>query len=125
MTLRVLVVDDSEVMRSMLIRVLRLSAVPVSAVYQAGSADEAIQVLRRESVDLALVDQHVGDARGIDLLERLKAEAAYAPPAAILTVGLEPDDAPSGVVSLRKPFTPDQLRAAMLRVLVAAAAEAR
>jgi CheY-like chemotaxis protein len=81
-------------------------------------------VLRREEVDLVLVDQHVGDARGIDLLDRLRRDDGLSQIPAILTVGREAGDAPAGVMALVKPFTPAQLRSAMLRVLAPAGAEA-
>ena len=90
MALNVLVVDDSAVMRSMLIRTLRLSGLPLTNVYQAGNGAEALASLAAHEVDLALVSRspqdgpHVAPHRVVQrarmpLVEERREETAQGP----------------------------------------------
>ncbi len=56
MAYNVLLVDDSPAMRSFLRRVLDLSGITVGTCLEAGNGQEALEVLRREWVDVVLTD---------------------------------------------------------------------
>ena len=71
-TLNVLVVDDSAVMRAMVIKSLRLSGLPLNAVHEAGNGEEALQVLDAQWIDLALVDINMPVMNGEELLTRVR-----------------------------------------------------
>lgn len=73
---RVLVVDDSALVRQMLKQMLRGSEFEV--VGEAGNAAEALQVYGETKPDLVLMDVIMPDTSGIDALRQLKALDPYA-----------------------------------------------
>lgn len=69
---RVLVVDDHAMVRAGL--VLLLEHVPGIFVSEAGSAEEALEVLRQERIGLVLTDVAMKGMNGIELAERVRAD---------------------------------------------------
>ncbi len=69
--MRVLIVDDSSMMRTMIKRVLRLSKVPVEEIYEAENGAEALEILETREVQLLLTDINMPVMNGIDLLREL------------------------------------------------------
>ncbi|MCC6928877.1 MAG: response regulator [Gemmatimonadaceae bacterium] len=122
MAINVLVVDDSAVMRSMLIRTLRLSGLPLTSVYQAGNGAEALATLAAHEVDLALVDINMPVMNGEQLIDQVRADARLAG-VAIVVVSTEGSETriaalkARGASFIHKPFTPEQVRTTVLRVL--------
>lgn len=127
MALTILLADGSAVMRSMLIRTLQLSGLPVAVVHQAGTATDALAVVRREPLDVALVDLDLPGADDLSLVDAMRDQPAggHVP---CLVIAADDSDArvarlvEQGVGCLRKPFTPEQVRAAVLRVVGARSA---
>lgn len=122
MAIHVLVVDDSAVMRSMLIRTLRLSALPLTSVHQAANGAEALRLLAEHDIDLALIDINMPVMNGEQLLEHIRADARLAS-LAVVVVSTEGSETridalrSRGVAFVHKPFTPEEIRATVLRVL--------
>lgn len=122
MSLTVLVVDDSAVMRSMLARTLRLSGLPVSRVVQAANGREALDLLEHTTVDLALIDLCMPVLNGEEFVRHVRADERFMD-LAIVVVSAE--DSPVriqrlaryGAAFVRKPFTTEEIRATALRVL--------
>jgi DNA-binding NarL/FixJ family response regulator len=81
--MNVFVVDDSVVIRDRLKRLLR-EAPEVIVVGEAGDADEAVAAILQQKPDVVLLDIHLLDGNGIDVLQRLKREPS-APAVIILT----------------------------------------
>ena len=73
MSINVLVVDDSAVMRSMIIRTLRMSGVPVAEIYEAADGVEGLEQLSQNWIDLALVDINMPVMNGEEFIERVRA----------------------------------------------------
>lgn len=124
MSLNVLVVDNSAVMRSVLIRTVRLSGLPVTQVLQATNGAEALSVLAAHDIDLALIDVDAALADGGGLIGDIQADARLNGVAIVVTTphGVEPRLAPAkgrALSIVQKPFTPDQIRATALRLLAA------
>ena len=69
--LKVLVVDDSKVMRRMVVRCLELSGLEVSEVQEAESGSEALAVLQRMWIDVVLCDVHMPKMSGVELAQRM------------------------------------------------------
>lgn len=115
MALNVLVVDDSAVMRAMVIRSLRLSRLPLGEVHQAGNGQEALVALETNWLDLALVDLNMPVLDGEELIDRVRANPAMAG-IAIVVVSTESSEArirrllDKGAGFVHKPFTPETLR---------------
>ena len=102
-----LVVDDEPSIR-LLCRVnLELEGFTV---LEASSLRAAREVLGAEQVDVLLVDVHVGDGDGRDLVRELR-EAGNTPRCALLTgtVQLSPDDRGGADDVIEKPFSLDTL----------------
>lgn len=122
MALNVLVVDGSAVMRSMLVRTLRLSALPLTNVYQAGDGAEALHALAEHDVDLVIIDGGLPVVNGETLVDAIRADRRLAGVAIVMASGTS-SPAPlssrssAGVSVIQKPFTPEQIRATVLRVL--------
>lgn len=103
----VLVVEDDESLR-MLCRInLELEGYRV---FEAETIDRAAELVSSESVDVVLLDLHVGERRGTELLPVLRAERPDA--AVCLLSGTSETDPPDeeGVDAfIRKPFELDAL----------------
>jgi two-component system, chemotaxis family, chemotaxis protein CheY len=122
-SIRILIVDDSSVMRKILERSLRQAGVELSLVHQAGNGAEALAVLAENQVDLILCDINMPVMDGLEFVKQLPGveNAKGAPVIMITTEGSE-----SHVVQalsagakgyIRKPFTPEQVRAHVLPLL--------
>ncbi|MCU0646558.1 MAG: response regulator [Gemmatimonadaceae bacterium] len=121
MALNVLVVDDSAVMRAMIVRTLKLSGVPLAEIHQAGNGEEGLRVVRDEWVDLVLLDVNMPVMNGEEMLTALRAEeATRALP--VIVVSTESSDTRLARLTaldariVHKPFPPETLRAMIAEV---------
>jgi len=121
--LRVLIVDDSSVMRKIVERSLRQAGISIAQVLEAGNGEEALGVVQQEKVDLILCDINMPVMDGLEFVKHLPGveNAKGAPVVMITTEGSE-----SHVVQaltagakgyIRKPFTPEQVKEHVLPVL--------
>jgi two-component system, chemotaxis family, chemotaxis protein CheY len=109
-------IDDSAVIRKILLRVLRQAEIPVGDGFEAGDGLEAIEMLKTKKVGLVLSDINMPNMDGLQLLSHLRAleEFQSVPVVMITTEGshnkvLEAVSlGASGYV--RKPFTADQIK---------------
>jgi two-component system, chemotaxis family, chemotaxis protein CheY len=121
MHFNVLVVDDSAVMRAMIVRTLRVSGLPLGDVHEAADGAQALARVREAWVDLMLLDINMPVMNGEEVLEHLRADPETAD-LKIIVVSTEGSDtriarlAAQGVAFVHKPFTPEQLRDTVLRV---------
>ena len=121
MTLNVLVVDDSAVMRAMIRRTLTLCGIALGEVYEAANGVEALERLGDNWVDLALLDVNMPVMDGEELLTRIRASEEWRA-LAVIIVSTESSDTrlarlrAHGVEIVHKPFTPEQLRNTILQV---------
>jgi CheY-like chemotaxis protein len=106
---RVLVVDDTEAIRTVIRRVLTRAGYHVDV---AASAPEA-RSMDPAGYDALLIDAHLGGERGTALIQALVAEDPTAAGRCLLITGGKPDVLPVGVVCLTKPFRPDELISAV------------
>ena len=122
-SIRVLIVDDSSVMRKILERSLRQAGVELTSAFQAGNGAEALAVLAESQVDLILCDINMPVMDGLEFVKQLPGveNAKGAPVIMITTEGSE-----SHVVQalsagakgyIRKPFTPEQVKDHVLPLL--------
>jgi DNA-binding NtrC family response regulator len=70
-TIRVLVVDDESTLRDSCVNVLRMQGFDVTS---AGRGDEALDVVRRRSFDIILMDLYMTQVPGLDLLQQALAK---------------------------------------------------
>lgn len=120
MSLRILVVDDSPVMRKMVIRTLNMSGLPIEAVHEASQGREALELLEKEEgINLGLFDVNMPVLNGEDLVIAVRAE----PKTADLPVIMVSTEGSAerierlkrlGAAFIRKPFGPEALLDAII-----------
>ena len=121
MSLNILVVDDSAVMRSMIIRILRLTGLLLGEVYEAPDGREGLKVLDEKWVDLALVDINMPVMNGEEMIDNVRSNQTTAD-LPIIVVSTESNV--ERIESIRrkhvefvhKPFTPEVLRKTVLQL---------
>ncbi|HEX6161971.1 MAG TPA: response regulator [Vicinamibacterales bacterium] len=69
--MRILIVDDSSMMRAMIKRVVKLTDVAVDEILEAGDGAEALKLLESNDVQLLLTDINMPVMNGADLLRRV------------------------------------------------------
>jgi two-component system chemotaxis response regulator CheY len=118
--IRVLVTDDSRVMRQIVIRTLRQAGYDWD-VREAADGAEALEAIRADEPDVVLSDWNMPNMNGIDLLRRLRAEG-FATPFGFVTSEGSPEmrataEAAGALFLIAKPFTPDGFREVIEPVL--------
>ena len=115
MPLNVLVVDDSAVMRAMVIRGLEMTGVEWGEMHQASNGKEALDLLEANWIDLALVDINMPVMNGEELVTAMKEKPEFAdiPIIVISTEGSQTRIERlerKGAKFIHKPFTPEVVR---------------
>jgi len=114
----VLVVDDEEWARVLIRRFLTLNGHTVLAV---ASGEEALDLFRREAVDLVITDRAIPEMSGDQIAAEIKRLSPATPVIMLTGFGDIMDvrrERPAGVdCVLGKPVTPDQLQEAVLRTM--------
>ena len=112
---RILIVEDSATMRSLLVSSLEELELPVKVI-EAGSGFEALRLLPREIFDLVVTDINMPDINGLELVSFIKSNDRYAniPLIIVSTEGSE-RDRHKGLglgadAYLVKPFEPEDFR---------------
>ena len=114
--LRVLIVDDSSVMRKIVERSLRQAGLDLTEVLQASNGVEALAEAQKGNLDLILSDINMPCMDGIEFLRNLGGvEAAKGVPVIMITTeGSEARVVEALSVGakgyIRKPFTPEQVK---------------
>lgn len=119
MAMNVLLVDDSAVMRAMVLRTLQMSGLALGDVHQAGNGREGLELLQRQPVDLVLLDISMPVMRGDEMLEAMRSDPAFALVPVVVVSSERSEERVDRMEALRavfvhKPFTPEQLRAVVL-----------
>ncbi len=112
--MKVLLIDDSGVMRKMITRALRQSGVDVESVSEAGNGKEGLEVLAKETFDFVICDWNMPVMNGLDFVKKAR-ESDETPIMMLSTEGTgdkvqEAMDAGANGY-LTKPFTPEKLEA--------------
>ncbi|WP_241835124.1 response regulator [Pseudofrankia asymbiotica] len=102
---RALVVDDNDMIRTLVSRLLRHEGHTVDV---AASVEDAL-ALPTADYQTLIIDVRLGAGSGTDLIERLRAQDPSTPTRCLLLTGAIDDDLPLDVAVLRKPFSADQL----------------
>lgn len=122
--LKILIVDDSAVMRKIVERALRQAALDLGEVLEASNGAEALVEVQKGSLDIILSDINMPVMDGLEFLKSLPGiEAAKGVPVIMITT----EGSEARVVEalsagakgyLRKPFTPEQVKERVSPLLV-------
>lgn len=114
--LKVLIVDDSSVMRKIVERALRQAGLELTEVLEASNGAEALTQVEKGGLDMILSDINMPVMDGLEFLKNLAGvEAAKGVPVIMITT----EGSEARVVEalsagakgyLRKPFTPEQVK---------------
>lgn len=121
--IRVLIVDDSAVMRKIVERSLRSAGLELAGVWNAGSGVEALELLRTQQVDMILSDINMPQMNGLEFLRQMAANgiATGTPIVMITTEGSEEHVMQAVQAGARgyilKPFTAEQIKERVLPLL--------
>jgi two-component system chemotaxis response regulator CheY len=123
MGFRVLIVDDSPAMRSVIKRIMLLSGFDVAECLEAGNGAEACRLLGERPVDVILSDINMPVMNGEQFLRCLRDDAALAAIPVVVVSTDATDHRMRQMMDLgargyiAKPFFPESLRAELERVL--------
>ena len=125
---RVLIVDDSPVLRRVVARSLVVAGIEIDALYQANHGQEALELIAAHPVDLVLADLNMPVMNGVEMVERLAKDGQLK---RLQVVVLSSDRSKPRIelllalgvsAYLSKPFRPEQLRDVLQRLPVLAEA---
>ena len=118
MALNVLIVDDSAVMRSMILKVLKMSAIPLGEIREASNGQEGLEALSEYWMDLVIVDINMPVMTGEEMIDRVRAIPEYID-LPVIVVSAEGSQTrieklvEQGVKFIHKPFSPELIREAV------------
>jgi two-component system chemotaxis response regulator CheY len=122
MSLNLLLVEDSAVMRTMIRRCLSLSQIDIGQVAEAANGQEGLAALATHRPDVVLADINMPVMDGEEMISRMRDNPAYRqiPVVVISTEGSQTRIARlenQGVTFVHKPFRPETIREALLSVM--------
>ncbi len=123
MAYNVLIVDDSLPMRAMVKKTIKASGFNVGQFFDAGNGKEALEVLRREWLDLVVTDYNMPDMNGLELLSQMKTDEILKtiPVVVVTTEGSQQrvrEFKEKGAADyIKKPFTPEEIRDKLSRIM--------
>jgi two-component system chemotaxis response regulator CheY len=119
----VLIVDDSEIIRSVLQRTLNMAKIPLSNVYHAANGREAMDILDNYWIDLVMTDLNMPVMSGFEIIDIMhkRNDLCLIPIVVISTEGsaLRIEELKDRGVKgyLRKPFTPESICTTLRQIL--------
>ena len=121
----ILIVDDSAMMRKIVLRALTLAGLEFQKVIEAGDGAEALEILKVQTVELIMCDINMPVMNGLDMLKNLRAlNLAVDVPVVMVTTESSSEHVRQAVAVgasgyIRKPFTPDQVKQKVIPLLAA------
>ena len=115
MAINVLIVDDSAVMRAMILKTMRMSVLPLGEIHQASNGQEGLAALEENWIDLVLLDINMPVMNGEEMMESMQKnpDLREIPTIVISTEGSETRIKrlqAKGARFIRKPFSPEIIR---------------
>lgn len=119
--MKILVADDSRVMRQIVIRTLRQAGYGGHEVVEAENGRQAVEMVATERPDLVLSDWNMPEMSGIDALAALRGSGSQVPFGFVTSEGTDDMRARAAATGaqflIAKPFTPEAFAEALSSVL--------
>ena len=120
--MKILIVDDSRVMRQIVIRTLRQAGLDGHELIEAGNGREGLDAVAQHAPDLVLSDWNMPEMTGIEFLHALRGNGQEVPFGFITSEGtpemVTRAEQGGALFVITKPFTPEGFREALEPVLV-------
>ena len=112
--MKILIADDSRVMRQIVIRTLRQAGHGGHDIVEAENGREALEMVHAEAPDLVLSDWNMPEMNGIDMLHALRASGQTVPFGFVTSEG-SPEmvaraEQAGAMFVITKPFTPESFQ---------------
>jgi two-component system, chemotaxis family, chemotaxis protein CheY len=119
--LNVLVVDDSAVIRAMIIKTLKLAGVELGEAHEAANGQAGLEKLEGNWIDIAFVDINMPVMNGEEMIMKLRENPLWAdlPVVVVSTEGSQTRIdrlLQKGVRFVHKPFAPEVVRQVILEI---------
>ena len=123
MAYNILVVDDSKTIRSIIVKILKLTKLEIGQIFEAENGKEALDCLKDNWIDLILSDLNMPVMSGIEMISEMARDGLLKD---IPVVVISTDGSVKRIEELkekgireyiRKPFTPESLSEVIDRVL--------
>jgi len=115
--MKIVVADDSRVMRQIVIRTLRQAGFTGHEILEAENGLEAVQLVQRETPDLVLSDWNMPEMTGIEALAALRGSGSNVPFGFVTSEGSDEmrqrATAAGAAFLIAKPFTPEAFQDAL------------
>ena len=121
MTMKVLVVEDSSTMRSLIAGTVE--EIAGTKVFEAETGFEALRILPKEQIDLIITDINMPDINGLEIIHFVKTNPNYQQiPIIIVTTERGEEDRKKALALgaseyITKPFNPEDLRRVVARII--------
>ncbi len=119
--MKILIADDSRVMRQIVTRTLRQAGYDGHSIVEAADGAEAFDLVQKESPDLVLSDWNMPNMSGIQLLGALRGAGLDVPFGFVTSEGSQEmrdkAEAAGALFLIAKPFTADTFRDALDPIL--------
>jgi two-component system, chemotaxis family, chemotaxis protein CheY len=119
----ILIVDDSAAIRKILKRVLQQTEIPLGELYEASDGCDALEQLKKKTVQLIISDINMPNMDGLELLSRLKSAPEWSsiPVLMVTTEGSQQKVLQAielGAVGyVKKPFSAEQIKEALAGIV--------
>jgi len=120
MEYRILTVDDSSIIRSVIKKALDITGLQITAIYEGVNGLDAIEILKNKPVDIIFTDLHMPQMGGVELIETVRnsPEWKHLP---IVVISAERDTSQHENLKrlninaiITKPFKPEMLKQVIL-----------
>ena len=119
--MKIIVADDSRVMRQIVVRTLRQAGYGGHDIVEAENGRDCLEKVAAEQPDLVLSDWNMPEMNGIDCLASLRASGSQVPFGFVTSEGSEDmrtrASAAGALFLIAKPFTPEAFSDALAGVL--------
>ena len=115
MALNILVVDDSAVMRKMIIKTIGMCGVPTREIKQAANGREGLEQLNKNWIDIVILDINMPVMNGEEMIDEMKQDPEIKD-IQVIVISTEGSSTrierlkEKGARFIQKPFTPEIIR---------------
>jgi len=123
MAYNILIVDDSLPMRSVIKKTIKASGVNVGKLFEVSNGRDALALLKKEWLDLVLVDYNMPNMNGLEFIAEMKKDELLKSIPVIMTTvegsrqRIKEFIEKGATDYIKKPFTPEEARDKLYKVI--------